>query len=347
MTPNQPAAFWRGLRRWLPGIAISAVALWLVLRSVTWQDVGKALSEINPWTLALVLGIYIIAMSLRAMCWWTILQHRVKFSRAFFVMNEGYLLNNVFPLRIGELGRAFILGRSSGLGFLQVLSTIVVERSYDLATAASLLLGTLPMVLALRSSGEGAGMEWTRTVAWIILALVAAGLVGLFVIARYRQPFMQWAAKAAGRFAFIQNWVLPKVSAILDGFAVLTRPGAFVISFALMAASWILAIFEEYLILRDLVPTASLWWLAFVLGVSAIGAGVPSVAGAIGVYEAAVVGALSLLGVDPAKGLAFALIIHLIQLGMSSLFGVIGLFKEGESLASLYQSLTAKKSQPA
>ena len=338
MTPTKPVAFWRSLSRWLPGIVISAVALWLVLRSVTWQDVGKALTEINPLTLVLVIGIYIVAMCLRAMCWRTILQNRVVLLRAFFVMNEGYLLNNLFPLRIGELGRALILGRSSGLGFFQVLSTIVVERSYDLAIAASLLLGTLPMVLE---------MEWERSLAWTILALVAAGLVGLYALARYRQPFLKWAAKASGRFTFVQQWVLPKVSAILDGFAVLTRPGAFVISFVLMAASWLLAIMEEYLILKEMVPTASFWWLAFVLVVSALGAGVPSVAGAIGVYEAAVVGALSLLGVDPAKGLAFALIIHLIQLGMSSLFGIIGLVKEGESLASLYQSLTAKKSQTA
>lgn len=347
MTPTQPGAFWRSLSRWLPGIVISVVALWLVLRSVTWQDVGKALAEINPLTLFLVIGIYIVAMCLRAMCWRTILQNRVVLLRAFFVMNEGYLLNNLFPLRIGELGRALILGRSSGLGFFQVLSTIVVERSYDLAIAASLLLGTLPMVLALRHPGEGLEMEWARSLAWTILALVAAGLVGLYALARYRQPFLKWAAKISGRFTFVQQWLLPKVSAILDGFAVLTRPGAFVISFVLMAASWLLAILEEYLILKVMVPTASFWWLAFVLGVSALGAGVPSVAGAIGVYEAAVVGALSLLGVNPAKGLAFALIIHLIQLGMSSLFGIIGLVKEGESLASLYQSLTAKKSQTA
>jgi uncharacterized membrane protein YbhN (UPF0104 family) len=156
---------------------------------------------------------------------------------------------------------------------------------------------------------------------------------------------MKWAARKGNRFSFVERWLLPKVSAVLEGFAVLTKPGLFILSFAMMVLSWGLAILEEYLILRNLVPDAAFWWLAFVLGVSALGAAVPSVAGAIGVYEAAVVGALSLVGVEPATGLAFAIVIHVIQFGCSSLFGIIGLVQEGESLSSLYQGLAAKKSQ--
>jgi uncharacterized protein (TIRG00374 family) len=336
MSESHKGSWWRSLWRWLPGILISALALWLVLRTVTWKDVGKAWAAINPGTLVLVLVFYIIAMFARALCWRIILQGRVSWLRAFFVMNEGYLLNNVFPLRVGEIGRGVILGRSSGLGFFQVLSTIIVERAYDLAIAATLLLSTLPFVLA---------MAWARSMAWAILSLVVVGLVSLYMMARYREPLMKWAARKGNRFSFVERWLLPKVSAVLEGFAVLTKPGLFILSFAMMVLSWGLAILEEYLILRNLVPDAAFWWLAFVLGVSALGAAVPSVAGAIGVYEAAVVGALSLVGVEPATGLAFAIVIHVIQFGCSSLFGIIGLVQEGESLSSLYQGLAAKKSQ--
>jgi uncharacterized protein (TIRG00374 family) len=324
------------LRRWLPGILVSVLALWLVLRTITWQDVSKSLSEIDLAALLLALVCYFAAMLARALCWRTILQGRVTWMRTFFVMNEGYLLNNIFPLRVGELGRALILGRSSGLGFFKVLSTIMVERAYDLAIAASLLLSTLPLVLS---------MAWARTMSITILVLVVAGMAGLYILARYREGFLRWADKIGSRFSFVANWLLPKVSAVLDGFAVLNRPGYFILSFLLMLCSWLLAILEEYFILKSLVPGASLWWLAFVLGVSALGAAVPSVAGAIGVYEAAVVGALSLLGVDTAVGLAFAIVVHVIQLGASSVFGMIGLLQEGESLSSLYQSLTLRKSQ--
>jgi hypothetical protein len=326
-------AFWRNL---LIGIAISGVALWLVLRSISWDAFARDLLSINPWTLALALVFYLVAMSVRALCWRTILQGKVSWPRAFFIMNEGYLLNNVFPLRVGELGRAVIMGRRSGLGFFQVLSSILVERAFDMANAAILLLSTLPLVLA---------MAWARSMAWTILGLVIAGMVGLYFMVRYREVLMQWAARVSQRFNFITQWLLPKINSVLEGFSILTKPGAFALSFALLFLSWGLAIVEEYIILRSLVPGATMWWLAFVLGVSALGAAVPSVGGSIGVYEAAAVGALILLGVDKNSALAFAIVVHAIQLGFSSLFGFIGLTQEGESLLSFYQSLTEKKPQ--
>ena len=331
MNKSNKVAFWRNL---LIGIVISGVALWLVLRSISWNDFARDLLSINPWSLALALVIYLVAMSFRALCWRTILHGRVSWPRAFFIMNEGYLLNNVFPLRVGELGRAVIMGRRSGLGFFQVISSILIERAFDMANAAILLLGTLPLVLV---------MTWARPMAWTILGLVIAGLVGLYFMARYRVPLMEWAARVSHRFNFIIHWLLPKINSILEGFSILTRPGAFALSFALLFLSWSLAIVEEYIILRSLVPGAALWWLAFVLGVSSLGAAVPSVGGSIGVYEAAAVGALILLGVDKNSALAFAIVVHFIQLGFSSLFGFIGLTQEGESLLSFYRSLTERK----
>ena len=71
-------------------------------------------------------------------------------------LNEGYFFNNILPFRMGELARAFLMGRRSRLGMFYVLSTIVVERSYDLVIAASLLLLTLPLALKL---------EWARPIA--------------------------------------------------------------------------------------------------------------------------------------------------------------------------------------
>ncbi|HEX7434754.1 MAG TPA: lysylphosphatidylglycerol synthase transmembrane domain-containing protein, partial [Anaerolineaceae bacterium] len=139
---------WNNMKRWLPGVLISAFVFWLILRNISWPKVGAALALISPAAIAVVIVLYFISLAARVLCWQTLLQRKVPFKRTFFVMGEGYLLNNVFPLRVGELGRAVLLSRDKGLGFFQVLSTIVVERAYDMAIAASLLLGTLPFVLA-------------------------------------------------------------------------------------------------------------------------------------------------------------------------------------------------------
>jgi glycosyltransferase 2 family protein len=325
---------WQSLRRWLPGLLISGIALWLVLRTVAWKDVGDALGTMSLGSLVLAVLIYLVSMLARAVCWHTILQRKVPLKRAFFVMNEGYLLNNIFPLRLGEVGRAVLLGGSSSIGILPVFSTIIVERSYDLVIASSLLLSTLPLVLA---------MDWARPLAFTVLGLVILGLSAVVVMARNRAPVMRWFERLPIRWAFFRNWLIPKFGSVLDGFSVLNRPSFLVISLLLMVSSWGLAILQEFVLLRNVVPDAPLWWVGFALGAAAIGAGLPSVAAAIGVFEAAVVGTLSLVGVPSGKALAFALVVHALQFTISTLMGAIGLALEGENLVSLYSKLTSRK----
>ena len=312
MSTRTFSSVWQGVRQWLPGLLISGIALWLVLRTVAWKDVGDALGTMSLGSLVLAVLIYLVSMLARAVCWHTLLQRKVPFKRAFFVMNEGYLLNNIFPLRLGEVGRAVLLGNSSPIGILPVFSTIIVERSYDLVIASSLLLSTLPLVLT---------MAWERPVALSILGIVILGLGAVVVMAHF----------------------LPKFDSVLDGFSVLNRPVFLVTSLGLMLASWGLAILQELVLLRNVVPTAPVWWVGFVLGAAAIGAGLPSVAGAIGVFEAAVVGSLALVGVPPGKALAFAFVVHGLQFTISTLMGAIGLSLEGENLISLYSKLTSRK----
>ena len=325
---------WVSVKRWLPGLIISIVALWLVVRNVTLQNFGDALALVSPASLVLVIALYLISLGLRALCWQILLQRKAPYPRVLFVLSEGYLLNNLLPLRVGELGRAALLGRDKGLGLFRVLSTIVVERAYDLAIAASLVLSTIPLVL---------NMDSSRALAIGILSLVILGLFGLYWMARYRDRVQALATKLGARSAFITKWILPKLGSVLDGFAVLTRPEYFALSLGLMLLSWGSIILEEFIILRSLVPQAPLWWVGFVMSAAALGAAVPSAPAALGVFEGFTVGALSLLGVSPDKGLAFAILAHLVSFTFSNIMGIIGLIREGESISSLYQRLFAKK----
>jgi len=329
-----PNSTWDSIKRWLPGVLISVVALWLVIRNISFESFTQALAQINPTALVLVIVLYFVSLGLRALCWRILLQKKSTYPRVLFVLSEGYLMNNLLPLRVGELGRAVLLGREKGLSFFKVLSTIVVERAYDMAIAACLLLSTLPLVLKMDSS---------RPLALGILAVVAFGLFSLYWMARYRERVQTLVGKLGGKSRFVQNFIVPKLGSILDGFTVLTRPQYFVFSLGLMVLSWGASVIEEFIILRSLVPAAPFWWVGLVLGAAALGAAVPSAPAALGVYEGFTVGALSLVGVDPAKALAFALLVHLISFTFSNIMGVVGLVREGESLSSLYESVAVKR----
>ncbi len=329
-----PISRWSSVKRWLPGVIISAVAFWLVLRNISFQNFSNALSSINLPVLILVVAIYFFSLGFRALCWQVLLQKKAPFSLLLLVLGEGYLLNNLLPLRVGELGRAVLLGRRKDMGFFKVLSTIVVERAYDMVIAAGLMLGTIPLVL---------NMDSSKPLAIGILSVVILGLVVLVWMAHYREKVKTLAMRIGGRWSFVANWVIPKLDSLLEGFAVLNRPQYFAISFGFMLLCWGSSILEEYVILRSLIPTAPFWWVGFVIAAAALGAAVPSAPAALGVYEGFTVAALSLVGVDPATGLVFAILAHFVSFTFSNLVGVIGLVKEGESISSLYQSLVVRK----
>ena len=118
--------------RWLIPLAISALAIGLVLRQVGFSQFVANLSKLRWQTILLASLVYFVSQLTRVFAWYILLQKRVSFKEAFFTMNAGYLLNNVFPFRLGEIGRALLLDRPDGPRAFEVLSSIIMERVFDL-----------------------------------------------------------------------------------------------------------------------------------------------------------------------------------------------------------------------
>jgi uncharacterized membrane protein YbhN (UPF0104 family) len=102
---------------------------------------------------------------------------------------------------------------------------------------------------------------------------------------------------------------------------------------------------EDWVLLQGFVPHPPFWWVAFVLGVTALGGALPSSSGAVGVLEAAIVAALVVLKVDQSTALAYGIVLHLIQFVITSVLGLIGLSREGESLTGIYRELRMRRNE--
>ena len=61
----------------------------------------------------------------------------------------GYMGNNIFPFRIGELLRAYVLKRNEDVSISSSLATIVVERIFDGLTMLLFVFIALPTVPSL------------------------------------------------------------------------------------------------------------------------------------------------------------------------------------------------------
>jgi len=325
---------WKQVSRWLPGVVISLVAIFLVFRVASWGELQSALSSINPLFILAASIFTVLFCITRAFAWRILLDRKPTVLQTFFGINIGYLLNNLFPLRAGEVGRAVLLGQTTGLGTFHVLSTIIIERAFDLVFAALLLLSTLPLAL---------GLEWAKPVALITLILVIAGLASLFLIARNTQSVHAWVVRVLGKNPLVIRFVIPNLENLLEGLGALTDLKKFLAVVTWIAISWLIGVLNYYVVILSIVPNAPLWWGIFLDAVLAMGIAIPSAPAALGVFEASLVAALSLLGIDESTGLAYAVVMHFIQFAVTGILGMIGLLKDGRTLGSIFKAAQSQK----
>lgn len=325
---------WKKALRWLPGVVISAIAIYAVMRFSHMQDIREALKSVKLTFILIMLVFSVLSLVVRAIAWRTILGKQVSLSAAFFGVSEGYFLNNLFPLRLGELGRALSVGRSSGLGILHVLSTIIIERAFDIVYAAGIVLLTLPLVV---------GADWIKPIALIAFGVVLLGLLVLYLIANNREKFQVWIGRRKFRSRFITERLLPQVSKVIDGMSALVKPSQFLLSVFWIGMTWVVWMVMYYFTVTQLAVNPPLWWGLFIAGLLALGVAVPSAPAALGVYEGSLVGALAILGVSTGRALAYAVILHVIQITVTAVFGLWGLIRDGQNLSTLFSTLSNQK----
>ncbi len=320
----------------MPGLVISLAALAIVFSLLDFKKFAQAIEQADLRFLLIGIFSEVLWLAVRGFVWRTLLQNKASYSEAFLKINEGYLLNNILPFRLGELGRAFLLGRKAHMDFWQVIPSIVLERILDLAVAAGILLGTLPFVI---------GVAWAKPAAIIIVIIVLAGLLTIYILARNRTRVLGWVERAGERWSLVKKITGQRVASFFDGLQIITDGRLFLRALGWEGLNWMVSILQYYVFLRAFFPHPSLLWVLFALGVGALGIAAPSSPGAIGVFEAALVGALAAFGVNASVATAFALSVHISAYVITGLIGGYGLYKDGESLSSMYLRLGKIKSE--
>lgn len=330
---NNPSKPYGNFWRILPGVLVSLMALAVLFFLVDWKLFVAALGQAHYAYLLFALPVYLISYMVRSRAWQIILMEEPPFKQVFFTEQAGYLMNNVMPFRLGELGRAVLLGRH-GLGFWRVLSSIVVQRSFDLILAAGLLLGTLPFVVAVPGA---------KQIGVVVGVMVLLALLSLYLLARNRARVLAWFDRLGSRWPRLVEIGRDKIASFLEGLSPLTDFRRFMRILGWLAFSWLLAIISHYLILLAFEPNAKPIWMAFALSVGMLGIALPSSPGYVGVYEAAFVSALSVFGVPYENALAFALVDHALYIGLTGILGAYALIQEGQSLGQVFRRVREQK----
>lgn len=314
-------------RFWL-GILISLVCLGILAYFTDWEQFWRALQLADYGLIGLAIGLSLVWLVVRGLVWRSLLQERASFWLVFRAVNQGYLLNNLLPFRLGELGRAFLLSRKANMRLFFVLSTIVLERTFDLLMAIVLLFSTLPFVV---------GVEWAQQASLGVALFVFVMLGSLYLIARNPRLMLRPFDFFQKRFPLLERFGHGSLEAFLQGLGTLTDWRRFLLVSSLILLNWGVGILQYHLYIRAFFPQAQVLWSVFGLGVISLGLAAPSSPGSVGVAEMAAVGALSAFGLNPSTALAFAVTAHLVQVLLTGSIGALTLAQDGESLLDLYR----------
>jgi hypothetical protein len=136
----------------LLGFLLAAVFLYLAFRGANFADLWRSLKDVNYFWVLLLIPIALISHWLRAVRWAYLLapvKRDLSVRNLFSAVMIGFMVNNLLP-RVGEVARAFAIGRSEGVSRSSAFGTVVVERIIDMLTFLLVLCVILflnPMML--------------------------------------------------------------------------------------------------------------------------------------------------------------------------------------------------------
>lgn len=283
------------------------MALLAALQDVHWHEVRLALERADYLLIALSTVLLLGAILLRALRWRVLLQPLPGGGvwQLFGSLNVAYFINNVLPLQMGDIGRAYLVSELSGISSTRSLSTVVVERVADVLTLLLLLLCLAPFI-------DIPG--WARAPS-IAFAVGFSALALALILASLRRDSVLSLTERALRLAppASRPKLTSMASSALDGFAALTRPALALRLMGYSAAVWLSTGLVLYLGMRAFDLGLGYDAALFVLIATTFGFFVPSSPGAFGVYHAIAIGTLTgVFDVEKNAAVTYALVIHLV-----------------------------------
>jgi uncharacterized protein (TIRG00374 family) len=307
----------------LLGLAISIGAGYFALRHVSLHAVWKALREAHYWYLAPALAGMGVGLVLRVQRWRAMFPRaeRPGFAATFWALVLGLFANNVLPARLGEIARMAALARETGLRRTQVLTTIAVERVFDLAALGLIAAVTLPLA----PSGS---LRRNLTIATIVIFAAFAILLAALTSSRVRALGVRVIRRIPVLGGARGERTIGSLRAGIDS---LRDTRTLVIVLAWSLASWSSLALSNYFVL-SMFDTGAPWHAAVIsLLATNLAMVVPSSAASIGVFEVAARASLTLYGVPAALALSFALLLHAVNVIPTLPLGGVALARVGLS----------------
>lgn len=276
----------------------------------------------------------------RALRLMTILKasHPISFSSSFAINCVGFMAINLFPARLGELVRPWLLLERERVPIGTAFAGILLERLFDFLSMVALLFAVaifvdLPVDSFALFGERYPVMELGRRMAIFLAFPVVAFVVGLIVLERQVMAVARWAAKPlpdalAQRLLHLLQTFITAMHQIKD-----PKLG---LSVALQTAGiWVLTPLAQLCVLRAFSIELGYGPAAAILSATLVGLLIPAPPGFAGNYEAFTMAGLALFAITGEVALAYALVVHGVQFITTVGLGMFFLWKDGISFRSI------------
>jgi uncharacterized protein (TIRG00374 family) len=263
---------------------------------------------------------------LRARRWRTILEPvagSLPFGPLWRSTAIGMMVNNVFPMRAGELARAFALTREvPGIALTTSIGSLAVDRIFDAIVLLALMFGAM-LDPAFPSGVTVSGTTMPQIAAGGI-GFVVALLVVCYAVVLQPHRVMQlvgWFARLV--FPKLETSLVKVVEHGIGGLAVLRDTRRFVGVLWWALAHWMVhatALYIGFLAVGIDVPFSAALFLQGILG---IGVALPSAPGFFGVFEGAATVGLAVYGVPKEIAISWALGYHILSFIPITVMGAV------------------------
>jgi uncharacterized protein (TIRG00374 family) len=307
------------------GVIVSAVFLYIGLRGLQLSEVWEGVRGARVGWLIPGVAVYFLAVWGRTWRWHYLLRslQPIPLRRLFPVVVIGYMGNNVYPFRAGEVIRAYVLRRNEGVNIPASLATIVVERIFDGLVMLLFVFVALPFA--------DFRQDWLRDVVFFSTIL----FWGAFL------AFLAMALRPA-RMRAIYTWVferlLPgKVGAagirmadhFMLGLENLRSPRDLLMILVSSVFIWLTETTKYWFVMHAFDFEVSFFVLMVMTAVVNLATTLPSSPGYVGTFDTPGIETLKAYGVRETVAASYTLVLHAALWLPITLLGFYYLYREG------------------
>lgn len=306
------------------GLVVTVATLWLALKEADLQQLWEILIGVDLVIILPLIVIYSIHFIFKAHRWQLLLRpiYQPTFAQTWHPMMIGFFANNLLPAHLGEFVRMYFGARLFSLKYSQVLTSMVLERLFDLLIVLLIMGGALSLGGMLPPLLQSAGK-----------AIIGVAVLG-FMIAWLMVHRISLVIHITQKLLFFiphrfRDSVLHQLSVGATGLAAVSKPSLLLAITFSSLIQWLLvggmiAITFHSIGLELPISAALITLVATVFAVS-----LPSSPGFFGPIQLAFVLALAPYEVNETSAVAASIVFHFIVWSYVNIMGLISMTRLG------------------